>query len=121
MRILIATLSMLFVACVVIVGIVNYSELVTVRLWPDSPEYTYPSTPVSWVIFFSALAGFVFAGIVAMLEGGKTRLSNARLRAQVRRMQTEIDDLKRRQGAVPDIGTDTLDFEPAEVEEEEPA
>ena len=119
MRILIATLVALFLACFVIVGILNYSELVTVRLWADSPEYTYPSTPVSWVIFFSALVGFIFAGVVAMLEGGRTRVSNARLRAQVRRLQAEIEEVKRRQSAVPDIDTDMFDPEP--VEEEEPA
>ena len=69
-------------------------EHVTVRLWPDVPEYTW-DTAVSWVIFFSAFASAVFIGIIAVLEGSKTRLSNARLRAQVRRLQQEIETLRR--------------------------
>jgi hypothetical protein len=94
MRIVIATLSILFAACVVTVSVVN-PDRVTVRLWPDAPQYVYPDTPVSWVIFFSAFAGFVFTGIIAVLEGSKTRLSNARLRAQIRRLQQEIETLRR--------------------------
>ena len=93
MRILIATLLTLFAACVVTVMLIN-PEHVTVRLWPDVPQYTW-DTAVSWVIFFSAFASAVFIGIVAVLEGSKTRLSNARLRAQVRRLQQEIETLRR--------------------------
>src|SRR6058998_638491 len=94
MRIVIATLTILFAACIFVVAIMN-PEPVTVRLWPDTPQYTYPNTAVGWVIFFSAFAGFVFTGIIAVLEGSKTRLSNARLRAQVRRLQQEIETLLR--------------------------
>src|SRR5213594_843495 len=94
MRIVIATLSVVFAACVIGVTILNYAERVTVRFWPNSPEYVYPDTPVSWVIFFSALAGFIFAGLIAILEGSKTRLSNARLRTQVRKLQQEVTVLR---------------------------
>lgn len=94
MRIVIATLSILFAASIVTVSLINHDP-VTVRLWPNMPEYTFPDTQISWVIFFSAFAGFVFTGIIAVLEGSKTRLSNARLRAQVRRLQNEVDTLKR--------------------------
>lgn len=94
MRILIATLSVLFAACVILVSWMN-RDPVTVILWPDSPEYTYPNTQVSWVIFWSAFAGAVFMGIVALLEGSKIRFSNARLKAQVRKLQQEIEILRR--------------------------
>ncbi len=94
MRIVIAALSILFAASVVIIALIN-PEPVTVVLWPGMAEYTYPNTPVSWVIFFSAFAGFVFTGIIAVLEGSKTRLSNSRLKAQVKRLQQEVDLLHR--------------------------
>lgn len=95
MRILIATLSIVFAACVIVVAFINSAERVTVKLWPESADYIYPGTSVSWVIFFSAFAGIVFMGIIAILEGSKTRLSNARLRAQIRRLQQELATLKR--------------------------
>ena len=94
MRIVIATLSILFAASVVTIALMN-PERVTVVLWPDMPEYAYANTPISWVIFFSALAGFVFTGIIAVLEGSKTRLSNARLRSQLKRLQQEVEMLRR--------------------------
>lgn len=93
MRIIIVTLSILFAFCVLAVSLFNYVP-VTVQLWPATPEYTY-NTFVSWVIFFSAVAGIVFTGIIAILEGSKIRLSNARLRAQIRKLQQEIDTLRR--------------------------
>ena len=95
MRIIIATLSIIFALGVLAVSFVNYTESVSFHLLPDMPDYTYPNTPVSWVIFLSAVAGFVFTGIIAMLEGSKTRLSNAQLRAQVQRLQQEVTALKR--------------------------
>lgn len=119
MRIVIATLSILFAVCVVIVSLVN-TDPVTVRLWPDSPEYTYPDTKMSWVIFFSAVSGIVFTGIIAIIEGSKIRLSNARLRGQVRRLQQEVETLKR-----PSLEFDSAPtpaqvpaHEPVEIDEE---
>ena len=94
MRIVIAALSILFSVFIIALALIN-TEKITVQLWPHTPEYTYPETPVSAVIFLSAFAGFLFTGIVAVLEGSKTRLSNARLRAHVRRLQQEIETLRR--------------------------
>jgi hypothetical protein len=126
MRIVISTLSILFAAMVIIVSIINYTEHVTVKLWPDQVQYTYADTSVSWVIFFSAFAGSLFMGIIAVLEGSKTRLSNARLKTQVRRLQQEIQTLKRQPGEVPARGTsrgsvpsESPEIEPAEIESEE--
>ena len=115
MRIVIATLSVVFAACVIGVTILNYAERVTVRFWPNSPGYVYPETPVSWVIFYSVLAGFVFAGIIAILEGSKTRLSNARLRTQVRKLQQELTAL--RQHGVGEIDREPILPEPPPADE----
>src|SRR5213594_3691285 len=100
MRIVIATLSILFFFCVIVVSFINYSQKVTVQLWPASPDYTY-TTAVSWVMVWSAAAGFVFTGIVAILEGSKTRLANARLRQQVRQLKQELAAAKRGAEDVP--------------------
>jgi hypothetical protein len=119
MRIVITLLSILFGTLVIVVAIINYSQTVDVMLWPDTPEYAYPGTSVSWVIFASAFAGFCFAGIVAIMEGGRTRLSNARLRAQVRRLQQELNALKRPSLAPePPIASSDLEDDP---EAESPA
>ena len=77
-----------------IVAFLN-SARVTVQLWPDAPGYTFPDTPVAAVIFLSAAAGAIFACIIAVLEGSRIRLSNARLRGQIRRLQQEIETMRR--------------------------
>ena len=46
------------------------------------------------VLLGAAFAGFVFTGIVAVLEGMKTRLDNARLNRKVRRLQQELDAIR---------------------------
>lgn len=102
MRIVIATLSIVFAALVIVVSIINYPVRVTVSLWPDLPQYTFTDVSVSWVIFASAFAGSLFMGIIAILEGSKIRLSNARLRAQIRRLQQESAALKRRPEDIPE-------------------
>ena len=94
MRIVIATLSILFTACILLVIVFN-QEKVTLQLWPHTPDYTFPETPVGAVIFVSAFLGFTFSGIIFVLEGSKARLSNARLRAHIKRLQAEIDTLRR--------------------------
>jgi len=94
MRIVYATLTGLFFACILIVAFLNPAR-VTVMLWPDAPGYTYPDTPVSAVIFFSAAAGAIFACIIAVLEGFRIRLSNSRLRAQIKRLHQEIETMRR--------------------------
>jgi uncharacterized integral membrane protein len=94
MRIIYATLTVFFFACIVIVAGLN-TERVTVRLWADAPGYTFPETPVTAVIFLSAASGAIFACIIAVLEGSRIRLSNARLRSQIRRLQGELDSMRR--------------------------
>ena len=94
MRIVYATLTAIFFGCIIIVAYLN-SARVTVLLWPDAPGYTYPDTPVSAVIFLSAAAGAIFACIIAVLEGFRIRLANARLRAQIKRLHQEIEAMRR--------------------------
>jgi len=94
MRIVYATLTVLFFGCILIVAYLN-SARVTVTLWPDAPGYTYPETPVSAVIFLSAAAGAIFACIIAVLEGFRIRLANARLRAQIKKLHQQIESMRR--------------------------
>ena len=44
MRIVIATLSILFSVCILALALFN-PEKITVQLWPHTPEYTFPETP----------------------------------------------------------------------------
>lgn len=93
MRIVYATLTGLFFACIIVVAFLNPAR-VNVSLWPDAPGFTYPDTPVSAVIFLSAAAGAIFACIIAVLEGFRIRLTNSRLRAQIKRLHQEIETLR---------------------------
>jgi hypothetical protein len=94
MRIVISALAIIFAGCVLFVAVLN-PEKVLVRLWPNTPDYTFPDTPVAAVIFFSAFAGFVFTGSIFVLEGSRMRIANVRLRSHVRRLQEEVDTLRR--------------------------
>jgi hypothetical protein len=128
MRILIAALTIVFAISIFLVAFINYKERVTFTLWPESPEYVYADTSVFWVVFLSAGAGCAFMGIIAVLEGSKTRLSNARLRVQVRKLQQEIVDLKRSALAgsdrdlalVEDSPVPGDDLEPLDEDDEDP-
>lgn len=94
MRIVYATLTIFFFMCIAGVAFLN-TERVTVYLWPDAPGYTFTDTPVAAVIFLSAAAGAIFACIIAVLEGSRIRLANARLRGQIRRLQQDIETMRR--------------------------
>ena len=94
MRALIALLTVLFTVAVLGVTVMNASETVTLRLWWDDPQREYHDVPVGALLLGAAFAGFVFTGIVAVLEGMKTRLDNARLNRKVRRLQQELDAIR---------------------------
>ena len=115
MRIIIITLAVLFFSCIIAVAIMNHAETVTFHLWPDTADYTYPQIHVSWIVFFSAFAGFLSTGIIALLEGGKKGLINRRLRAQVQRLQQELTVLRR---PSTDIAFDDPELPEASIEDE---
>src|SRR4030095_11403247 len=94
MRIVYATLTGLFFACIIVVAFLKPAR-VTVMLWPDPPGHTYPEPPVSAVIFLSAASGAIFGCIIAVLEGFRIRLANSRLRAQIRKLHQEIETMRR--------------------------
>lgn len=94
MRIVISTLFLTFATIVIIVALMN-PERVTLVLWPGAADYTYAETPVGWIIFLSASAGAFFMGIVALIEGAHSRLTIRRLRVQTRKLQSEVETLRR--------------------------
>ena len=54
----------------------------------------YHDVEVFWVVFVSVLVGIVFTTILALAEGGQTRLDNRRLRKEMRRLETELNYLR---------------------------
>ena len=93
MRILILILTVLFATALIAVMLMNSGEIANVKLWND-PSYEYRDVPLGIVLFFAVFAGFVFTGVVAVIEGMRTRLDNARLQRRVRRIQQELDSIR---------------------------
>jgi hypothetical protein len=47
-----------------------------------------------WVVAASIVVGFVLTGLIAIVEGARTRLENLRLRREMRKMENEINYLR---------------------------
>src|SRR5262245_59104392 len=50
--------------------------------------------PVFIIILGAFLVGVVFTSVIGIIEGMKLRVSNARLKRKVRKLQTELDSLR---------------------------
>ncbi len=96
MRALIAILTLLFVTVVIGVMLLNASETVTLRLWWDTPgsEADSYELPLGVVILGAIAMGFLFTGIVAIVEGLMIRLENRRLTRTIRELRRELDELR---------------------------
>jgi uncharacterized integral membrane protein len=93
MRILIAVLTIAFVLLLVAVALLNHEESVRLNLGEGSGQIA-PERPLPWVLVGATMAGVLFMGLVSVLEGLHLRLTNGRLRRQLRRLQEELEDLR---------------------------
>jgi uncharacterized integral membrane protein len=57
-------------------------------------SFTTDPLPVFIVILGSFLVGVVFTSVIGIIEGMKLRVGNARLRRRIKKLQTEVDDLR---------------------------
>jgi uncharacterized membrane protein YciS (DUF1049 family) len=94
MRVLIVMLMIIFATPLIGIILMNHSETVTIRLWMDDPDYEYSEVPLGFVILAASFCGIVFTGIIAVVEGMRTRLDNARLTRRIRRLQKELDSIR---------------------------
>lgn len=93
MRILIAVLTIAFVLLLISAALLNHQEMVRLNLGEGSGQLA-AERHLSWVLVGATLAGALFMGLVAVLEGLHLRLTNGRLRRQVRRLTEELEDLR---------------------------
>jgi uncharacterized integral membrane protein len=93
MRILIAVLTIAFVLLLISAALLNHQEMVRLNLGEGSGQLA-PERHLSWVLVGATLAGALFMGLVAVLEGLHMRLTNGRLRRQVQRLTDELEDLR---------------------------
>jgi len=89
LNILVALAVFLFFTILLLVGIFNGSD-VTLNLlfWQVGPA------PMGAVIAAAALFGMAFACTIGVLDGIKIRITNRRIRKQVRRLEEEADALR---------------------------
>ena len=50
--------------------------------------------PVFIIILGAFLVGVIFTSVIGIIEGMKLRVGNARLRRRIKKLQTEVDDLR---------------------------
>ncbi len=91
MRAFVFVLVAAFVVLVLWVAFANASQVVTLTFGLGGGPR---EVSLAWVILGGVLAGTIFIGVLAVIEGVVVRLENLRLRRRVRRLEEEVADLR---------------------------
>jgi uncharacterized integral membrane protein len=70
---------------------------------------TFRSVHLTIVVLVSLVAGVVFTGVLALIEGASTRLTNRRLRRRMEKLETEIQFLKTQASDKPRVEPDAIE------------
>lgn len=57
-------------------------------------SYTTDALPIFIIILAAFLGGVIFTSVIGIIEGMKIRVSNARLKRKVKKLQAEVDALR---------------------------
>ncbi|GEM_PF-6153716 len=91
MRAVVFGLVAAFVVLVLWVAFANASQVVTLSFgFGGAPR----EVSLAWVILGGVLAGTIFIGVLAVIEGVVVRIDNLRLRRRVRKLEEEVADLR---------------------------
>ncbi len=90
MRLLVTLLTMALIAAMLGFVLTNLETKVAVKIW----ETVYPDVPLWGVVLLAVVAGIVYAGAIALVEGATIRVANSRLEREVRRLETELTYLR---------------------------
>ena len=90
MRLLIVVIFLLFFFAMTGFVLTNLDTKVAVTVWSTD----YPEVPMYRLVVFSAFAGMIVVGIIAVAEGTNIRLANRRLRREIHQLETEINYLR---------------------------
>lgn len=93
MRFLVVILTLVLFILIIAFTIFNLNEKVDIQLFLSDP-YAYHDIPLFLIVIFSILFGAFYTGIIALLEGMNLRLTNARLRKTIKKLESELDGLK---------------------------
>ena len=91
MRVLIAIMLILGLSALLLFVAINSSEKVAVNLFYLAPVQEYP---VSLVALVSLVLGVLFASIIGIVEGTRLRLQNRQLRGRIKRLESELRQLR---------------------------
>lgn len=103
MRVAIAIMLTLGLTAVLLFVVINSSHQVTVDLFFIDPVEEYP---VSLVVLVSMILGVLFASIIGIIEGTRLRIQNHQLRGRIRRLESELQNLRTRTPGVTEQGLD---------------
>ena len=90
---------MRFLALVLIVAVFCLALVFTYQNKDQLATLTFGSRttgpmPVFIIILGSFLLGVIFTSVIGIIEGMKMRVSNARLKRRIRKLQTEVDAIR---------------------------
>ncbi|HET6372163.1 MAG TPA: LapA family protein [Candidatus Polarisedimenticolia bacterium] len=85
------TLLIILIFCLALVFMYqNRDEMARVRIGSQTTD----QTPVFFIILGAFLVGVVFTSVIGIIEGMKLRMANARLKRKLKKVQSELDDLR---------------------------
>ena len=105
MRVAIAIMLTLGLTAVLLFVIINSSHRVMVDLFIVEPVQEYP---VSLVVLVAMILGVLFASVIGIVEGTRLRLQNHQLRGRIKRLETDLQNLRTQ---APTVGGEILDEE----------
>lgn len=93
MRLLVVILTLILFVLIIAFTLFNLDEKANIQFFLTEP-YEYHDIPLFLIVIFSILFGALYTGFIALLEGMNLRLNNARLRKTIKKLESEVDDLK---------------------------
>lgn len=90
MNILRAVIIIILFFALLILAVLNSKESVSLDLY----WRTIPDIPLIFIIFASLLVGVIIAGIIGLAENMRLRLTQRRLRQEIKRLEEEVNSLR---------------------------
>lgn len=85
------TLLIIVIFCLALIFMYeNKDELARVHFGSWSSD----QTPIFFIILGAFLMGVVFTSVIGIIEGMKLRVSTARLKKKIKKLQSELDSLR---------------------------
>src|SRR5262245_47922663 len=90
MRLIATILTMALILAILGFVLTNPATVVAVKVWST----VHDGVPLWLIVLFAIVAGIVYAGGIAIVEGAAIRIANRNLEREVQRLETELTYLR---------------------------